>query len=73
MSFHALRHTAATFALQDSQPAHVVAAMLAMPVMPATHPLNAHLTHASTEALIDAIDARYGPRLRVLPRRYWPS
>ena len=29
--------------------------------------LYAHVTHASTEALVDAIDARFGPRLRVLP------
>ena len=28
--------------------------------------LYAHVTYASTEALVDAIDARYGPRLRVL-------
>jgi hypothetical protein len=39
--------------------------------------LYAHVTHASTEALVDAIDARYGPRLRVLSEevlaQYWPS
>jgi hypothetical protein len=29
--------------------------------------LYAHVTHAGTEALVDAIDARFGPRLRVLP------
>jgi hypothetical protein len=28
--------------------------------------LYAHVTRASTEALVDAIDARLGPRLRVL-------
>jgi hypothetical protein len=27
----------------------------------------AHVTDLSTEALSDAIDARYGPRLRVIP------
>jgi hypothetical protein len=39
--------------------------------------LYAHVTHASTEALVDAIDARYGPRMRVLSEevlaQYWPS
>jgi RNA polymerase sigma factor (sigma-70 family) len=39
--------------------------------------LYAYVTHASTEALVDAIDARYGSRLRVLSEevlaQYWPS
>ena len=45
--------------------------------MATTLRLYAHVTHASTEALVDAIDARYGPRLRVLSEevlaQYWPS
>jgi hypothetical protein len=44
--------------------------------MATTLRLYAHVTHASTEALVDAIDARYGPRLRVLSEevlaQYWP-
>jgi hypothetical protein len=63
-SFHALRHTAATLALEDGQPPHVVAAMLGHASVATTLRLYAHVTHASTEALVDAIDARYGPRLR---------
>ena len=77
VSFHALRHTAATLALDDGQPPHVVAAMLGHASVATTLRLYAHVTHASTEALVDAIDARYGPRLRVLSEellaRYWPS
>ena len=30
--------------------------------------LYAHVTHAGTEALVDAINARFGPRLRALPQ-----
>ena len=66
VSFHALRHAAATLALEDGQPPHVVAAMLGHARVATTLRLYAHVTHASTEALVDAIDARYGPRLRVL-------
>jgi hypothetical protein len=75
VSFHALRHTAATLALEDGQPPHVVAAMLGHANVATTLRLYAHVTHASTEALVDAIDARFGPRLRVLPEevldQYW--
>ena len=34
--------------------------------VPRTLSLYAHVTDASQEALVDAIDARYGPRLRVV-------
>jgi hypothetical protein len=75
VSFHALRHIAATLALEDGQPPHVVAAMLGHASVATTLRLYAHVTHASTEALADAIDARFGPRLRVLPLelldQYW--
>jgi hypothetical protein len=74
---HALRHTAATLALEDGQPPHVVAAMLGHASVATTLRLYAHVTHASTETLVDAIDARYGPRLRVLSKevlaQYRPS
>ena len=77
VSFHPLRHAAATLALEDGQPPHVVAAMLGHARVATTLRLYAHVTHASTEALVDAIDARYGPRLRVLSEellaQYWPS
>jgi hypothetical protein len=46
---------------------HAVAAMLGHASVARSLRLYAHVTHASTEALVDAIDARYGPRLRVLP------
>jgi hypothetical protein len=55
-----------SLALEDGQPPHVVAAMLGHASVATTLRLYAHVTHASTEALVDAINARYGPRLRVL-------
>jgi hypothetical protein len=52
-----------------------VAAMLGHASVATTLRLYAHVTHASTEALVDAIDARFGARLRVLPQevldQYW--
>jgi site-specific recombinase XerC len=59
------RHTAATLALEDGMPPHVVAAMLGHASVATTLRLYAHDTHASVQALADAIGARYGPRLRV--------
>jgi hypothetical protein len=44
----------------------VVAAMLGHASVATTLRLYAHVTHASVQALADAIDARYGPPLRVL-------
>jgi integrase len=77
VTFHALRHTAATLALEGGQPPHVVAAMLGHTSVATTLSLYAHATSASQEALVDAIDARYGPRLGVLAQKllaqYWPS
>ena len=67
VNFHALRHTAATQALEDGQPAHVVAAMLGHASVATTLRIYAHVTQVSTEALVASIDARYGRRLRVLP------
>ena len=67
MNFHALRHTAATLALEDGQPAHVVAAMLGHASVATTLRIYAHVTQVSTEALVASIDARHGRRLRVLP------
>lgn len=68
VSFHALRHTAATLALENGQAPHVVAAMLGHSSVATTLRLYAHVTHASTEALADSIDSLYGgsPRLRVV-------
>jgi integrase len=67
LHFHALRHTAATLALQDGIQPHDVAAMLGHSTVATTLRLYAHVTDRSTEALVDAIDARYGPHLRVVP------
>lgn len=66
VSFHALRHTAATLALEDGVQPHVVAAMLGHANVATTLRLYAHVTRASTEALVNVIDARYGAPLRVL-------
>jgi len=65
-NFHSTRHTAATLALQDRIPMHDVARMLGHADVGTTIRTYAHVTHDSTEALADAIDARYGPRLRVI-------
>ena len=67
VNFHALRHTAATQALEDGQPAHVVAAMLGHASVGTTLRIYAHVTQVSTEALVASIAARHGRRLRVLP------
>lgn len=66
-TFHTLRHTAATLALEDGTPLHVVTATLGHTKPETTARLYAHLTHPSMVALADAIDARFGARLRVLP------
>jgi integrase len=67
VNFHALRHTAATLALQDDRiPPHVVAAMLGHSSVAFTLATYAHVTHASAEALVDAINARYGQLLHVV-------
>jgi Phage integrase family len=66
ITYHALRHTAATLALQAGQSPHVVAFMLGHADVATTLRLYAHVTPVAMEALADAIDAEYGPRLRVL-------
>ncbi len=66
VKFHTLRHTAATQALEDGQPAHVVAAMLGHASVATTLRIYAHVTQVSTEALVASIDARHGRRLRIL-------
>src|SRR5437588_1286907 len=63
INFHALRHTAATLALEDGIPAHIVSAMLGHASIATTLGLYAHVTHAGNEALAAAIDARYQVRL----------
>ena len=50
VNFHALRHTAATLALEDGMPTHVVAAMLGHASVATTLRLYAHVTHASVQA-----------------------
>jgi len=67
VTFHTLRHTAATLALEDGTPLHVVTATLGHTKPETTARLYAHLTHPSMVALADAIDVRFGARLRVLP------
>jgi integrase len=60
VTFHALRHTAATLALEDGSPAHGVARMLGQSTVATTLRVYAHTTDASTRALADRIDARFG-------------
>ena len=67
VTFHTLRHTAATLALEDGTPLHVVTATLGHTKPETTARLYAHLTHPSMVALANAINARFGARLRVLP------
>jgi len=59
INFHALRHTAATLALEDGIPPHVVSAMLGHASIGTTLGLYAHVTHPSIDNLIEAINARY--------------
>jgi integrase len=66
VTYHALRHTAATLALQAGQPPHVVAFMLGHADVATTLRLYAHVTPVAMEALADSIDAGFGPRLRVI-------
>ena len=66
--FHALRHTAATLALEDGVSPHVVAAMLGHASVATTLGAYAHVTHVSLDALTEAINSRHHPRvdLRVI-------
>ena len=59
-TFHALRHTAATLALEDGSPAHDVARMLGHSTVATMLRVYAHATDASTRAVADRIDARFG-------------
>jgi hypothetical protein len=67
VSFHALRHTAATLAIEGDQPLQAVARMLGHSTVTTTMRLYVHATEASAEALADFIDFQYGPGLRVVP------
>ena len=53
VSFHALRHTAATLAIAGGQPLQAVARMLGHSVVTTTMKLYVHATDASAEALAD--------------------
>jgi integrase len=61
INFHALRHTAATLALEDGASPHVVSAMLGHASIGTTLGLYAHVTHVS----IDALNARYRSHSRL--------
>lgn len=69
VSFHALRHTAATLAIEGGQPIQAVTRMLGHSTVTTTMKLYVHATDASSEALADFIDMQYGPRLRVISGR----
>ncbi len=66
VSFHALRHTAATLAIEGGQPLQAVAKMLGHSTVTTTMRLYVHATDASTESLADFIDFQYGPGLRLV-------
>ncbi len=68
VQFHALRHTAATLALEDGISPHVVAAMLGHASVATTLGVYAHVTHVSLDALTEAINSRHHARvdLRVI-------
>jgi integrase len=59
VNLDALRHTAATLALEDGISPHVVAAMLGHASIATTLGVYAHVTHVSLDALTDAINARH--------------
>ncbi len=62
VNFHALRHTAATLALEDGISPHVVAAMLGHASVATTLGVYAHVTHVSLDALTQAINSRHHVR-----------
>lgn len=66
VSFHALRHTAASLAIEGGQPLQAVAKMLGHSTVTTTMKLYVHATDASAEALADFIDYQYGPGLRIV-------
>jgi integrase len=63
VNFHALRHTAATLALEDGVSPHVVAAMLGHASIATTLGVYANVTRVSLDTLTDAINARYHVRV----------
>jgi len=73
VTFHALRHTAATLAIEGGQPLQAVARMLGHSTVTTTMELYVHAIDASTEALADFIDFQYGPGLRVVNGAEWDS
>jgi integrase len=66
VGFHALRHTAATQLLDDGVQPHIVATMLGHSSVATTLRLYAHATRPSLDAALDAIESRYGAKLRVI-------
>jgi hypothetical protein len=73
VSFHALRHTAATLAIEGGQPLQAVARMLGHSTVTTTMRLYVHATEARAEALADFIDFQYGPGLREWTRNGRPK
>src|SRR2546427_7356896 len=71
---HALRHTAATLALEDGISPHVVAAMLGHASIATTLGVYAHVTHVSLDALTEAINAHHHAHvnLRVIAGQTMP-
>ena len=66
--FHDLRHSAATLAVGDGVPIQLVSTMLGHATPGFTYNTYAHSDAAGTAAMVDRINARFGPRLRVVPK-----
>ena len=64
--FHDLRHTADTLALDGGASVLTVMKTIGHTSRSMTLDRYGHLSDAAAETLADAIDARYGPRIRVL-------
>lgn len=68
MRFHDLRHTAATLAIADGVPIQIVSKMLGHSSAGFTYNTYAHADAAGTAAMVDRINARFGPRVRVVEK-----
>ena len=64
--FHDLRHAAATLAIADGVPIQLVSKMLGHASPGFTYNTYAHADAAGTAAMVDRINARFGPRVRVV-------
>lgn len=66
--FHDLRHSAATLAIGDGVPIQLVSKMLGHATPGFTYNTYAHVDAAGMSAVVDRINARFGPRVRIVEK-----